>query len=133
MNMLRERRGVTNVELVVSAAVVLTVLTIVTSLCYQINRVWIDVRHHRVAMVELSSQMDRLTRLDADKVALELENLQVSEYALRTLPEATLDGAAVDSELGMQITLKLTWPNHRGLPIELTGWSAARGNGEDGS
>ena len=60
------RRGVSLLELLVSGVVLVTVMTLVTTLCIRISSVWKDVGHHRVAVAELSNHLDRLTRLDAN-------------------------------------------------------------------
>ena len=120
---LSRRRGAMVMEMVVSCAVLITIMTFVTTLCFQVNRLWRSSGHHRVAMSELSNQLDRLTLMSVDEVKEEFESLEASELCSRTLQDPVLSGEVVDDQLGQRIILSLNWRRlNPGKPVELSGW-----------
>lgn len=117
------RRGASMIELVVAAIVMVIVMSLVTTLCFRISLVWQDIGHRRVAVAELSNQLDRLTRMNPQQVRDELQTLKPSELSKRTLREPQLTGKMVQSDAGHQINLRLDWKRHQGgQPVELVGW-----------
>ena len=117
------RRGLSLIELIVAAVVMVVVMNLVTTLCFRISLVWRDIGHHRVAVAELSNQLDRLTRMNSQQVLDAMKTLKPSELCERTLPEPQLSGELVQSEIGQQINLRLDWKRrHPGQPVELVGW-----------
>ncbi len=119
----RRRNGVTMVELVISAMLLVTVMTFVTSLSYSINLVWKDIGHYRIATGELSNQLENLTRLSRQEAQERVASLRPSEFSARTLREPVLDGQLVEDNLGTRVVLKLNWKRRNpGPPVELAGW-----------
>lgn len=117
------RPGVAMLELVVAAVVLVVIMSLVTTLCFRTSLVWQDIGHRRVAVAELSNQLDRLTRMNPQQARDELSKLKPSELSRRTLPEPQLIGEMVPSEIGYQINLHLDWNRaHPGQPVELCGW-----------
>ena len=130
----KRRRGVTMIELVVAAVVLVVVMSSVTTLCFRISLVWQDIGQHRVAVAELSNQLDRLTRMNLQQVRDELQSLTPSELAQRTLHEPQLSGEMLPTEIGHQINLQLDWKRvNPGQPVELTGWIPNDPKPEEGS
>lgn len=126
------RRGVTMIELVVAAVVMTMVMSLITSLCFRISCIWQDTGHYRVAVAELSNQLDQLTQMSPELVLEELETLQPSEHCKRTLHDPQLDGELSQSEIGTQIRLQLNWSRrHPGQPVELVGWIPLRSKNEE--
>jgi len=119
----RPRAGTTLIELVVSAAVLMTIMSFVTTLCVRVNWVWKDIGHRRVAVGELSNQLERLTRLTPRQANQELDSLEASDLCRQTLKLPQLNGTLVDDELGFRIVLQLNWQRrYPGTPVELVGW-----------
>ena len=117
------RPGFTLMELLISAIIMSVIMSLVTSLCFRASMVWKDISHHRVAMSELSNQLEQLTQLNSKDVQLQLEQLQPSSTAGQTLSEPRLSGELVESELGKQLNLKLTWKSrHSDQSVQLSGW-----------
>ena len=122
------RRGISLIELVAAAAATAVVMTLVTTLCFRISLVWQDVGHHRVAMSELSNQLERLTRMDVQQAATAMKTLEPSDLSKRTLRSPQLSGKLVQSDIGTQINLQLNWQRrHPGKAVELTGWITGYG------
>ena len=132
---LRLRQGVTAIELVVSAMLLITVMTFMTSLCFRIDLVWKDIGHHRVAVGELSNQLESLQRLTPQRAQEALKTIQPSLLCRQTLRDPELRGQLVKDELGDRIVLQINWARrHPGQPIELAAWlpagSSAQPEGE---
>lgn len=119
--------GVSMIELVVAAVVMAVVMSLVTTISYRISCSWQDTGHRRVAVAELSNQLDRLTRMSPELVLDALETLQPSELCKRTLRDPQLEGEMVPSEIGHRLHLQLNWARrHPGRPVELVGWIPRR-------
>lgn len=117
------RKGIAFVELVMACAVLVTIMGIATSICFQVSQVWKDVRHHRVATAELSNQMEQLIRMSAAEAKQALTQLSPSALSRSTLLDPKLEGELVPSELGTQINLQLDWKRRQpGQPVKLSGW-----------
>ncbi len=118
-----DRRGVSLIELLVSALLLMTIMSFVTTFCVQIDRVWKDIGQHRVALCELSNQLEGLTRLKPEAAQQALEALVPSETCRRTLQRPELTGNLVEDDLGMRVVLQLNWQRrYSGKPVTLAGW-----------
>ena len=118
-----DRRGVSAIEMLVAAVLLMTVMSFATTLMFRINRVWSAIGQHRVAAMELSNQLEQLTRLSRDEVALAIKNLQPSDSCRRTLSEPLLVGTVSADALGTRIELQLNWQRlPPGSPLILSGW-----------
>ncbi len=117
------RQGVTAIELVVSAMLLITVMTFMTSLCFRINLVWKDIGHHRVAVGELSNQLESLQRMTPQGAREALQIIQPSSLCRQTLRDPELRGQIVRDDLGERVVLQINWTRrHPGQPIELAAW-----------
>ena len=61
------RNAFTLTELVVGAALTVTVMSVVASLTVHCGRLWQDTRHQQLVMDELSNELERLISLPADQ------------------------------------------------------------------
>lgn len=117
------RAGITVVEVLVAAMIMAVVISFVTQLLVRIDHLWKETARQRIAMIELSNQLETLTLHDADRIPALLESLRPSAQVLGTLPEATLEGELVNDVYGPRIVLRINWKRHyRGRPVELVGW-----------
>ena len=64
------RKGFTYAEVLVSATILTTIMSLVTVSSFRISRVWKDVRQQKIALNELSNHLDRLTALPVDDACL---------------------------------------------------------------
>lgn len=120
------RRGFTLVELIVSASLLVVVMTFVTSLAFRIDQTWKQISHQRIAINELSNQLDRLTRLTPAELATAIDAIDVSPEARQTLLHPQLTAEEIDDELGSRVVLRLDWQRSiPGRPVELVGWLPA--------
>ena len=119
----KRRSGITVVELIISAVLLVTVMSFVTTICFRINLVWKDVNHHRVAMGELSNQLEVLTRLTRQEALAAVDAIQPSSVCASSLRNPELSGELVDDDFGSRIVLRINWDRRNpSNPVELAGW-----------
>jgi len=117
------RRGITILELLVSVAILLATVTVITTLIFKCGMIWKDVSQRRVAVRELSSQLEELTLLDQDSAKEQIERLELSAICTERLPEAKLTGVLSEDNLGVRIQLSLNWKRSvETKPVILCGW-----------
>ena len=118
------RRGFTTMEILVSVVIICATATVVTSLLFKCGMVWRDVSQYRVAVHELSAQLEELTLMEADSVAERIEQLKPSAICSQRLPNTQLTGALVEDNLGVRIELSINWKRVvESKPVVLCGWS----------
>lgn len=111
------------IEAVVSAGMLLVVMSFVTSLAYKIDLVWQDTNDRLAATNELSNQLERLTVLSPEELSLELRSLEASEVAARTLHNPELTGEIINDPWGNRLVLRLNWQHrHAAPPVEMVAW-----------
>ena len=118
-----KRSGFTVTELIVSIAVLLTVMTTSTTMFFQTQRIWQDIRQHRIAVTELANQLDRLTRMTQRELETEVASLTPSSLCNEALRNPQLVALIDDDSVGTRITLTIRWKRRHGIkPVTLTGW-----------
>ncbi len=122
-----DRHGFTVTEMLVSALLLTTVMSVVGPLVVRGDRLWQDARYGRLALEELSSQLDRLTCLTEDQRMVALAELAPSEYARAALPNPQLTAETVLDQDGQRLVLQLSWdrPAAPGR-MKLVGWIRER-------
>jgi hypothetical protein len=112
-------------DMFVSLTLLATAFTVITPLVVRHGRLLESQRHYRVALDELSNQMERLTALPAGQLAGAMRDLAPSPFAAERLPGATLVGELVPAESGSRVVLKMRWnePGRRDTPLILAGWA----------
>lgn len=120
------RRGVTTVETVVAFALLASVTAVSTQLTIAHGRVLKSQRNYRLALDELSNQLERLGALPPEELSPAVEQLAVSPATRERLPGAEIRGEVSTSELGRRLTLEIWWdePNRQAAPVRLTAWAA---------
>jgi hypothetical protein len=117
------RQGVSSVELLVSAIVLISVITFFTTCSFQIHLIWKDIRHQRIGMGELNNQLESITLLTKAEARAALSNLTPSATCENSLRAPRLQGELREDSLGTRVTLQLNWDKrHKGKPLELSGW-----------
>ena len=133
--MKNRRRGLSYAEVLVSATVLTTIMSLVTVSSFRISRVWKDVQHQRIAVNELSDQLDRLTMSPVEEIEDLIDSLEASKECQSQLADPQLNGLIeTEEEIGHRLTLLLTWQNHlgeRSKPETLSAWWPRTGESED--
>jgi Tfp pilus assembly protein PilV len=131
------RLGLTLVEVMVSFAVLTTVLATLTPLLVRHGRLLTEQRQHRLAVDEVCNQLERLAALPVEELRPALNELALSEFAAARLPDASLHGQLEAADMGQRLTLRLTFgdalPSR--APVEMAAWvfpppEQAASNGE---
>lgn len=116
-------RGFLTLELVVSAGLMLVVISVITSLAFRVRGVVQDTNEHRQALSVVANELERLTALSPDQAASAVQTLQPSPELLAALPDAQWQATLVDDDQGARIELELDWRRrHAGRPVRLVGW-----------
>jgi len=118
------RHGTSAFEVIVSFTLLSSVLTFATPLVVRHTRLLAAQRHYRLALDELSNQIERLSALGADELPAAVEKLAPSDFVVERLPGAELQGQLQAAEFGQRLTLRLTWdePQRRAAPLSLSAW-----------
>ncbi|WP_425614073.1 hypothetical protein NA78x_003927 [Anatilimnocola sp. NA78] len=118
------RRATSSLEVVVAFLLTSAILTLATPLIVAHNRLLIAQREYRLALSELSNQIERLSLLPPAELPTAIEQLEPSPLATEKLSGAKVAGEVKASDLGQRVTLQITWdePNRREAPVRLTAW-----------
>jgi hypothetical protein len=118
------RRATTALEIIISFTLLSTALACATPLVVRHTHLLASQRHYRLALDELSNQLERLSASPPAELPAAVEQLAPSEFAAAHLPGAELHGQLADADSGQRLTLKLTWdePQRREAPLSLSTW-----------
>ncbi len=124
----REQRGVTAIEILVSFTLLTAVLSAAVPLVARHSRLLAEQRSYRIALDELSNQLERITHLPSTEVPAAIETLALSQLAESRLADAALEASHQVDAIGTRVTLSLAWgdPARRAAPLVLTGWVVDR-------
>lgn len=121
---IRRRPASTLIELLVAFTLLTALLGAALPLIVRHQQLLASARTYRLALDELSNQLETLSALDAEQLPGALETLAPSSFAAERLRGAEL-GAVLDAA-GEQprLTLSLTWdePGRRDKPLTLVAW-----------
>jgi len=120
----RKPRGISSVEVLVALTLLSGVLAFLTPLVVAHGRLLKAQRNYRLALDELSNQLERLSTLSPSELAPALEQLTPSPLAGERLPGATLRAQLADTELGQRLTIDIGWDElpRQAAPVRLTAW-----------
>jgi len=118
------RRGVTSLEVIVAFTLLSGVLAVSTTLVVRHGRLLAEQRDYRLALDEVSNQLDRLAALPEEELSEAMEQLSPSPFTASRLPGAKLSGELEAAEMGQRITLRLVWdePQRDTAPVSLAAW-----------
>lgn len=118
-----KRRGTTMVECIIAASALSVAIGTVTMGVFRIGRIWTDTAHYRIALQEVSNQLEVLTNLPPDEVQPAIDALVVSPDVARSLDGARLSGQLLQDGFGDRVRLGITWQaGHAMRPIQIEGW-----------
>jgi len=124
----KKRQGVSSIEFLVSFSVMTIVMTLATTMALNINRVWRDIEHQRLAVCELSNQLEELTQLAEEELIEKVKQIEPSEFCTQGLHEPQISGKLTSDDLGQRIDLELIWKQQPvDRKVRLSGWARDRG------
>ena len=129
----QQRFGVTAVETLVGFTLLTAALSVATPLVVRNGRLLSEQQDYRLALDEVSNQLERLSALPPDELAAALEELVPSSATASRLPTARLSGQLEAEDVGQRLTVSLSWeePQRYRSPISLTTWIYPRARDTD--
>jgi hypothetical protein len=130
------RAGTSTLDALVAFTLLVTTLSVATPLVVRHGRLLKSQRDYRLALDELSNQMDRLVATSASDLPEAIQQLAPSEFLIKRIPSAQISGELQTVDGGMRVVLQLTWIELAGrrTPVSLAGWvfpPAQTGSGVD--
>jgi len=121
------RRGASSLECVVAFTLLSSVLAFMSPLVVKHRRLVNSQRDYRLALDEVTNQLERLMAMKSDDVERAVEQMQASSFVTARLQEAALKGEVRNvegesSSMKKQVTVSLTWEQRPAAPVTLTGW-----------
>ena len=121
---IRQRWGVSSIEFLVSFSVMATVMTFATTMTLNISRVWRDIEHQRLAVCELSNQLEEITLLTGESLTERVGQMEPSDFCKQGLDEPRISAKLSSDKLGQRIDLELVWKRRPAeKKVRLSGWS----------
>jgi len=122
------RCGISALEVLVAFTLLSSVLALSTQLIVQHGRLLKVQRDYRMALDELSNQLERIGALPDGDRSEALQKLTPSTFVAARLPGAKLHGALDALDLGQRLTLRLSWnePQRVAAPVVMTAWILPR-------
>jgi hypothetical protein len=93
----------------VASSLLITATTLVATSAVGSQRLYRLEQQNRVAVDELSNQLERLTLMQDDELENALNELEVSDWASRSLNGAVLSAISIDDAQGIRIELSIQW------------------------
>lgn len=120
----RRVRGATLVEVLVAFLLLVTMTTIAVPTVVRHGRLRQAIRQERVALDELSNQLDQLTLQSPQQLQGLGPELPVSRIAESVLPQVTLTIESRRQDATTRITLRIRWDTvgRRTTPLQMSAW-----------
>jgi hypothetical protein len=118
------RPGTSSIEVLVAFTLLSTALSLSLPLVVRHGRLLESCRHYRLALDELSNQLDRLTALPESDAQVALKQLKPSPFIAAHLPDAELTGQLQPADIGSRLTLRLSWDDipQRPTTVAMAAW-----------
>jgi hypothetical protein len=116
------RCGSTSYEVLVALTLLSTLLSLSLSSMVRHGRLLTSEQNYRLALDELSNQLDRLIALPGNELSLAVNELQLTPFTAERLSDAKLVGEIAPTDIGQRVTLRLTSKDPNGLKLSMAGW-----------
>jgi hypothetical protein len=116
--------GTTSFELLVAFTLLITAVSTAMPLMVRHGRLLTAQRDYRLALDELSNQLDRIGALPPAEVPAAAQGATASPFLLERIPTAKLTGRTEPAAGGTRVTLSLSWgaKGRERSPISLSTW-----------
>ena len=121
----RRRQATTLTELLIAASLIATLAVTYLPMLKKVSGFQRQLELQRLAIDELSNQLETLVTLSDDDWLPALANLQPSAEAKSRLDGVQLDSEIVPLDGGSRIELRITWKERQQVPLRLATWRAA--------
>jgi hypothetical protein len=129
------RRTATSViESLVALTLLTTLLTVSTPLVVRHGRMLAAQRAYRIALDELTNQLDRLSATAPDEVSAAVDQLALTPFAAARLPGAKLTGRLEPANFGQRLRLEISYADSQlqTSPVTLVAWVPAASQPSEG-
>lgn len=111
-------------DLLVAFTLLVASMSISTQLVVRHAQLLKSQRNYRLALDELTNQLDRLTALSPSELTRAIEAIAPSEFVVGRLPNARLSGKLAEIAGGSRVSLDITWDEmgHRKKPVTMAAW-----------
>ena len=118
------RSGATLLELLVAFTLLVSTMTVAVPLVVRHGRLLTTARHYRIAVEEVTNQLERLVALPPEQLPGELKQLTPSEFTAERLQGAKVTGTLEPADLGQRLTIAIVWdePRRSEAPVQLAAW-----------
>ena len=119
----KRRRGLMQLEIVVSAFLLGAMITSIVGLNYRLLAVAKDTKHYQIALHEAANQIDSLRAGGFIGLDERIAQAKLPEDILQALPGGKLDIQKKEEPSGTQVVVRIAW-DRPGAPttVELVGW-----------
>ena len=121
------RRGMSSMEALIALMLLSSMLSFSLTLIVRHGRLLAAERNYRLALDELSNQLERLTVLPADELTDAVKQLKLSPFAANRLPDANLVGELSTADNGQRVRLQITSKTANGPTVSMAGWAFGSG------
>jgi hypothetical protein len=120
----RRRYGTSTLDALTAFTLIVTAISVVTPLVVRHGRLLKSQHQYRLALDELSNQLERLTTLSEEALSQAVEQIKPSEFIATRLPGAQIKAELRPAESSTRILLSLTWRDveRDKAPLTLVGW-----------
>ena len=118
------RHGTTIIEVIVACSLLGSLMLFIVPSAIRNGHMQQVIRHDRIAMDEVTNQLDRLALLPLNQIKQEVARLTPSEFAVAGLPNPSLSGTLQESEEGYRLALEISWnsPGRSVAPLTMATW-----------
>lgn len=118
------RQALSAVEVFVALTLLGSGLTLSAQLAVRHQRLLVQQRQYRLALDELSNQIERLSSLPRSELKPAIAALRPSEDVARHLPGAALQGELQPDDGGQRLSLSIIWDqrDQTAAPLSLSTW-----------
>jgi hypothetical protein len=117
------RRGMSSMEALIALMLLSSMLSVSLTLIVRHGRLLAAERNYRLALDELSNQLERLTALPASDLAEAMKQLKVSPFTAERLPDAELVGELAPADNGQRVQLRITSNKPTDPTVSMSGWA----------
>ena len=110
-------------EALIALMLLSSMLSASLSLIVRHGRLLSAERTYRLALDELTNQLERLTALPPGDLAQAVEQLKMSPFTAERLPDAELVGQLAAAGNGQRVRLQITSKKPTGPTVSMSGWS----------
>ena len=116
------RCGSITYEVLVAFTLLTTLLSLSLSAMVRHGRLLTSEQNYRLALDEVSNQLDRLTALRGNELSPAVKELQLTPFTAERLADAQLVGEIAPTDIGERVTLRLTSRGPNGPKVAMAGW-----------